>query len=446
MSRMNWESVYPSVPASVHMRLEKALEEKKKMNTGKVLRPAAAIALTLLLTLLLGGAAYAATQLGILDYLVGGENNATEALKSSVQHVLASAEADGMRVELNGAVFDGSRLALSFTEENLNPKSPAFITLDQVLLEGEWVPQNFGGGGHWMPFIRLDTEDAEHNPYSEGFLSGDLKKKYTGQIQGEAVFIVSRPTGPLVVVDPEMWVNYDEEIEDEEIRADYIRRLDMIRGSNVEIADIAHLNPEEWYLNGYTVVDADGNLLMEEHMENMPEEFGAIPLYHNAAKYPTQMENTAVIRLPFTIDADAAKAYRREGKMADVQLSDCTVHLEKCVLTPLSTLLEIRLYPLENTRQAADKLLERYGYPALLNENGKLIEFLPMEGEGGLYVHSDQEGKFFYALEYAWGGAADMPDVIRFSFDSDEFPYQKPEAPGLEANREFGEKVIIHLQ
>ena len=446
MSQMNWGSVYPSVPASVHMRLEKALEEKKKMNTGKVLRPAAAIALALLLTLLLGGAAYAATQLGILDYLVGGENNATEALKSSVQHVLASAEADGMWVELNGAVFDGSRLALSFTEENLNPKSPAFITLDQVLLEGEWVPQNFGGGGHWMPFIRLDTENAEHNPYSEGFLSGDLKKKYTGQIQGEAVFIVSRPTGPLVVVDPEMWVNYDEEIEDEEIRADYIRRRNMIRAANIEIADSAHLAPVEWYLNGYTVVDADGNLLMGEHMENMPEEFGAISMYHNSALYPTQMGDTAVIRLPFTLDADAARAYRREGKMEDATLTDCTVHLEKCVMTPLSTLLEIRLYPLENTRDAVDALQKRYGYPALMNENGDLIEFLSMEGEGGFYAHSDQEGKFFYTLEYAWGGAKDMPDAIRFSFDSDEFPYQKPEAPDPEADREFAEKAVIILQ
>ena len=446
MKRFDWEKVYGPVPASVHMRLEKALEEKKKMNTGKALRPAAAIALALLLTLLLGGAAYAATRLGILDYLVGGEGSAPDELKNSVQPVLASAEGDGMRVELNGAVFDGSRLALSFTEENLNPHSPAFITLDQVLLEGEWIPQNFGGGGHWMPFIRLDTENADHNPYSEGFLSGDLKKEYTGQIQGEAIFIVSRPTGPLVVVDPVMWYDYGAAIADDEIRADFVRRRDMIRASNVEIADIAHLNPEEWYVNGYTVVNADGNLLMEEHMEYMPEEFGAIPMDHNAVMYPTQMHDTAVIRLPFTIDADAAKAYRREGKMEDVSLSDCTVHLEKCVMTPLSTLLEIRLYPLENTRQAADKLLERYGYPALLNEQGNLIEFLSMEGEGACYAHSDQEGKFFSAIEYAWGGAKDMPDAIRFSFDSDEFPYQKPEAPDPEANREFAEKAVIHLQ
>ena len=221
MKRFDWEKVYGPVPASVHMRLEKALEEKKKMNTGKALRPAAAIALALLLTLLLGGAAYAATRLGILDYLVGGEGSAPDELKNSVQPVLASAEGDGMRVELNGAVFDGSRLALSFTEENLNPHSPAFITLDQVLLEGEWIPQNFGGGGHWMPFIRLDTENADHNPYFEGFLSGDLKKEYTGQIQGEAIFIVSRPTGPLVVVDPVMWYDYGAAIADDEIRADF---------------------------------------------------------------------------------------------------------------------------------------------------------------------------------------------------------------------------------
>ena len=446
MNQMNWESVYPSVPPSVHMQLEKALEEKKRMNTKKALRPAVAIALALLLTLLLGGAAYAATQLGILDYLVGGENNATEALKSSVQPVLASAEADGMRVELNGAVFDGSRLALSFTEENLVPDDLAWITLDQVTLEGEWVPQNFGETSHWMPFIRLDTEDADDYTYSAGFFSDDLKKGYTGQIQGEAVFIVSRPTGPLVVVDPEMWVNYDEEIEDEEIRADYIRRRDMLRAAKVEIADSDHLNPEEWYLNGYTVVDADGNLIMEAYRELVPEDFGACYTDHNAALYPTQMEDTAVIRLPFTLDADAARAYRREGKMEDATLTDCTVHLEKCVMTPLSTLLEMRLYPMENTRDAVDALQKRYGYPALLNENGDLLEFLSMEGEGGIYVHSDQEGKFFYSIEYAWGGAAVIPSQLQFSFDSDVFPYTKPEKPDPAANQAFMEKVVILLQ
>ena len=444
MTEMNWEQAYPSVPASVHHRLEKALEEKKHMRTGKALKPVAALVLAVLLTLALSGAAFAATRLGILDYLVGGENNATEALKNSVQPIIASVEADGMRVELNGAIFDGNRLALSFTEENLSPDDPAWITLDQVTLEGEWVPEQFGASGHWLPFIRIDPEDSDEFTYSDGFFSGDLGKEYTGQLQGEAIFIVSRPTGPLAGVDPAMWYDYDTAIEDPEIRADYIRRRDAIRASNVEIADTAHLIPEQWYLHGYTVVDIDGNLVMEEHMEYMPEEFGAHSMYHNATMYPTQMKDTAVIKVPFTIDADAAKAYRKVGTMEDAELTDCTVHLEKCVLSPLSTMIEIRLYPRENTREAADALVNRYGYPALLDENGQLIDLLSMEGEGGRYVQPDDRP--YYCIEYIWGGVEKIPIQLTFSFDSEDFPYMKPEAPDPEANREFEEKVVIQLQ
>ena len=97
---MNWDSLYIPVPSAVHQRLEKALEEKEKMNAKKVMKPLTAAALALALILLLGGAAYAAVESGILKYLVNGEQNATDELKNSVQPLDVSVTRDDFRVTL----------------------------------------------------------------------------------------------------------------------------------------------------------------------------------------------------------------------------------------------------------------------------------------------------------------------------------------------------------
>lgn len=447
---MNWDSLYIPVPSAVHQRLEKALEEKEKMNAKKVMKPLTAAALALALILLLGGAAYAAVESGILKYLVNGEQNATDELKNSVQPLDVSVTRDDFRVTLTGIVFDGDRLALSFEEENLTPESPAWITLDQVRLEGEWVPENFGEGeGHWMPFIRLDEEGASTNPYESGFFSASLKNQYAGIVHGEATFVVSRPTGPLVVVDPGMWYDYDAAVEDEDFRADLIRHRDMVRASGLKIADIFSLDPLQWYQEGYTVIDKNGDLLMEnlQYADYLPEDFGAREMYHNYVEHPTQMEKSAEFTIPFSFDAGAAKAFRKVGSMEDVTLSACTVHLEKCVMTPLSTLIELRLYPRTEQDEAAADLSDRFGYPVLLDENGLPLAFMDMVGEGlyGSFLR-DEDGKAYMPLEYAWGGVVNMPKEVRFGFNEDAFPFQAPVSPDPELWREFSEKVIISLQ
>ncbi len=121
--------------------------------------------------------------------------------------------------------------------------------------------------------------------------------------------------------------------------------------------------------------------------------------------------------------------------------------VEKCALSPLSTLIELRLYPNENTPEAALALAERYGYPALLDENGSLVEFLEMEGEGNWNGASqDEDGNYYTEIDYAWGGMKVIPRELHFAFDRDEFPYQVPESPDPDLNRIFSEDVVIPLK
>ena len=135
--KLDFESTFPAVPAPVHLQLEKALEEKNQMKMQKTKRSAVVLALAIILLMGLMGIAYAAVHTGILDYLVGGEKKASLALMESVQEVTASAREDHIRIDLTGAIFDGDRLALSFTMENEKPEEIALVTLDTVTLNGE---------------------------------------------------------------------------------------------------------------------------------------------------------------------------------------------------------------------------------------------------------------------------------------------------------------------
>ena len=148
----------------------------------------------------------------------------------------------------------------------------------------------------------------------------------------------------------------------------------------------------------------------------------------------------------FAVDTDAARESRVDKRM-EFELPDCRVKVEKCVLTPLSTLIELRLYPNENAPEAALLLAKRYGYPALLDEKGNLIAFLDMEGEGNWNgVSQDENGQYYTAIEYAWGGIKEIPRELHFTFDRDEFPYQPPAYPDPDLTRIFSEDVVIPLR
>ncbi len=447
MKAYDWENAFPAVPGMVHQRLESALKEKNEMQARKMKRPMAVLALALVLAAALMGMAYAASRTGILDYLAGGEEKAPDALKNSVQPVNASAEADGIRIDLTGAVFDGDRLALSFTMENTQPESIAMVTLDTVTLDGEWLPISFQSfQEQWLPDVfSLNAPDYIRNPLSGGMLSSSLETEYTGVLQGEATFVITRPVQAAVVIDPWMW--YDEAVlEEADMRADYRARKEAILHSGLEIADVFHMEPQDWLSEGYTALNIGGGFLLDmtEYQylgpQFMSEDFGSRLRWHAAINREGQMTETARITLPFTLDADAARAGRREADMPDVQLSNCTVHFESIVVSPLSTLVRMRLYPLENTLEAALALGDCYGCPWLDAPDGQGLSWLPMDGEGDACADTDEAGRYCYQISIDWGGMMEMPDALGFSFGT------AADAETERLRQAFSERVIIPLK
>lgn len=451
MNQIHFENAFPCVPIPVHLRLENALEEKKQMSMHKAKCPAAAMALILALLLGLMGIAYAAAQAGILDYLVGGEEKASQALKESIQMVQAAATGDQIKIDLTGAIFDGDRLALSFTMENLKPEELALVTLDTVTLNGEWIPIDFQSfQDQWLPDIfTMDEPGYVRNPVSGGMLSDWIDQDFSGILQGEATFVVSRPVKKLAVVDPWMWYDLETVIPEVEWRQDYQNRKDAVLEAGVEIADAFTMEADYWLSQGYTPVNISGRFLLEtaEYSHLIPfyagKGYGERALYTNVTNRNGQMLETARIILPFTIDTGAAKAIRMEPALSDITLSNCTVHFEKVLVTPLSTLIHMKLYPLENTREAADELMRCYPSPSLIAPEGPAIAWLDMEGMGwGSSPSADAEKKY-YEIGISWGGMKEIPAALRFSF---EYADEPADEEIRQLRQQFEEKVVIPLR
>ncbi len=141
MNDIHFENAFPSVPAVVHLQLEKALEEKN-MNLNKAKRPVAVLILVLVLLLGLMGIAYAATRGGILDfakehgemaepaYLIDDLEKSAYSLKDprfrydrTRGYVWATSDSKLVKVELEELLFEKGWLYAAMTVTPCQPKT-----------------------------------------------------------------------------------------------------------------------------------------------------------------------------------------------------------------------------------------------------------------------------------------------------------------------------------
>ena len=448
MKDIRLDGAFSPVPDIVHQRLEAALKEKKEMNMNHLKRPTALVLALILIGL--AGLAYAAAQTGILDYLVGGEKNASPALIGIVQNVENSVTEDNIKIDLTGAVYDGDRLSVSFDMTNLMPENLAQVTLDEVTLNGDHVYIDFSSANEqWLPSVfNVDIPETSRNPVHGGMLSVPIEQTYSGVLKGEAVFIVQRPAnGKIAVLDPMMWYDYSAAIEDADMRTDYTTRRELVRNSGVTVGSIFDLNEffdvSHWLSEGYTLLDIDGGFLLERaaYREYAPETFGDIAGNHQLTDRASQMTETARIVLPFTIDVTAALQKRVALSPEDVELPDGTVHFDQALLTPLSTLINMTLTPKDSSLESAQALALRYA-PSyeMTDENGAAIEFLNMEGYAESYCDEDGAGGYVVKINYVYGGILKMPKEIHFPLAED---LSDTSEESQAARKAFGEKVFI---
>lgn len=455
MKDRHWETALPAVPPLVHARLERALEEKTKMKqtTKKVMRPLTAAALAVALLLALTGAAYAVAQLGILDYLIGRQSP-TPALEEMAQPMAVSETFDQIQLTVTGAMYDGVRLALSFSAENLNPARLAMVNLKAVRLNGDDVFFGFQSlSQQWLPDVFAMDEAGKYsrNPVTGGMLSVPLAQDYSGSVACEVDFSISRPAnGKVLVCDPVLWYDYERAFADApSMIPDYQERRDAIIQSGLTVLDaFESLQPDHYsfYLaQGYTLLDASGQFLLDDDAcqallaDFRPEAWGEQASFNEPPDRSGQMTEPQTYTLSFSLDMDAAESKRIVCEGEDILLPDCRVHFTQAVLSPLSTVIAYEIMPNDPTQAAAQTLARRYGMVSLTDEEGKPLNFYNMEEETNWGLNSET-GPLF--VEMMLPGLQTIPQEIHFRFDENDADAD-PET--LSWRKAFEENVVLRV-
>ena len=368
-NQLNLRDAYKPVPEEFRdtvkqtagsLGIRELMEEKKLENRtifGMTRRFAFALIIGILLIAM--AAAYALTRYGVLDWLDYETGSTT--LGTAEQEVLAEGTADYITARITGIIFDGKRFALSYELENDEPELPALVVLDdRCRVNGQQEGLDIDAAFAYpvlVPDAGLNILPVQRNPVRDGAFSHDMKQKLSGEAECEVVFHIYRPEKQFVIVEEDDWLWHPENEEDEETRAEYQDVLDTLKSfRNTIIADPEHLDAEAWQNDGYTVIDPN---------------FGI----EGPSVDDVNLKETAQIPVTFRFSTDAKEVYDFSD-MEDVPLTDGTLSIRTLRFSPLTTEMDLRLFPKENTKEAAEHMAERYGRNLeLTDEQGEPVEW-----------------------------------------------------------------------
>ena len=343
---------------------------------GKPVKKIRFFALVMAAVVLLSGiaVAYAITRPEILNWLIGYEQ-ASAPLEQAAQTVVAENSADHITVRINSVVYDSYQFAFSYELENDQPDQPAMVAVDScALVNGKELGLDVSDYAlRLVPDSHQDVLPVPRNPADGGAWSLPIRQALTGEVTCEVTFIVHRPTkGFVVVSSPEDPVYHLDEY-DTETQAEIQDKWNTLRGfKNTLITDSNDNDPERWAQLGYTVIDPDGNAYMSENDLDLGKTWEEAPL-HN-------LRETARIPVMFTFNTDTTIVYDFSDHDS-VELDDCTIRIHHLRFSPLMTIVDISLIPKENTQEAAQELVERYGAMDLVDESGQPLKYSSMDYE-----------------------------------------------------------------
>ncbi|MCL2545063.1 MAG: hypothetical protein FWE77_04010 [Clostridia bacterium] len=171
-------------------------------------------------------------------------------------------EALGVALTVETLYYDGVTFHLDWRTENLRPETPALVLYTEVTVDG--VPVNAVAdhpAAHWYPQVfGLFVADEAINNLAWCFLAQVEGYAWKGEVEVTSSFVVKRPTKPMVVVDPEIHVAY----ENEDTETDRQAMLEAMQAHGVTIAQPDEMDVEAWQKRGYLVVNRYGEHFLED--------------------------------------------------------------------------------------------------------------------------------------------------------------------------------------
>lgn len=376
-AQLNLRNAYKPVPEAFRqtvLRTVRSVRPDARQHTphDRMLRGAPGkIAVAVILGFLLLGmaAAYAAARPAILNWLLGAEPAPGAPLTFSTQKISGENAADHITVRMDSLIYDGERFSFSFAVENDDPAFPALVAMEpRFLVNGEPVSlEEFLANDAkptLVPSARLDALPVQRNPVVCGGWSQILPAELDGDVTCEMTFIVYRPKKAFAVVpDPDDPIFRMEDCAPEQ-QAEIRDVLDTYMSfQNAVLADRDALDPQPWFQAGYSVIG--GPTDATEWIDPAEEGFD-------------HLAETARFTVVFRFDAGIRQAFDF-SETPDIPLDDCTVRVGSFRLSPLTTRVDVLLIPHENTQEAAQALLQKYGPMDLTDERGDPVAYAEMD-------------------------------------------------------------------
>lgn len=320
--RTDWKEIFGKPEQGfvnrVHATLEGLTEAGTSRCTPQHFRRRRLLTLTAVLVLL-AGAALAAAEYGVLDFLLGihEQPQRREVLEPLVTPVNAEAEAGAVSLEISGVWTDGEMLAMDWRIQNREPQTPVYVQIDQWTLNGIRVGSDGSDSFdcQWLP--GLYAPDGVMQDGEVIALPGEVKGE--NDLQMELAVGVYTPIDPVYAMD-----SFDPEE----------------AGRKTE--------------QGYFVIEGGEGLTAQEG-DAWYQCFGRIDAALDpalAARFKRQE-----LRISLSLDMTCANACRepltvREGYTCDRLMA----RYESAVLTPLGLYVQLVAEPAEGTREAAEAL------------------------------------------------------------------------------------------
>ena len=141
MTEKRLKDAFGETPLSVQYRVKNALNGPKEETHMKKL--SVGLVCALLVVALLGGAAIAGTQWGVLDFLGWRDNEgnviAAKQIAAAVQTVGETYDGEAVKINVTDAVYDnvGKAYTLAWTLENKTPGTEYYVFCDGIAFDGQ---------------------------------------------------------------------------------------------------------------------------------------------------------------------------------------------------------------------------------------------------------------------------------------------------------------------
>lgn len=412
MDELNFDKAFTDVPPMVHARVLGALQEVK---TVKKAKPVAALVLAAVLILTLAGAAYAAVQSGVLNYLFGNTQPTPEQ-QQMVQPVSITHESDGITTTLTDLVFDGRELSFGLS---FDLTKNAFVVINGVTIGGihayeiraslsdMWLCKPFEPIESPMTYgvtVSIDKtyfDEADHAALESAYQQ--MNKDGRADVSFGMSLLV--PKAECQSVDTyaadtaAMW-----------------ERIDAIIAAGD--TPICEYEP-------YEVVTGSAALGDEFHK--------GLPAQHpigNAGEY-AKFANMDVLD-SFTFDLSIAAGDASDAELQAMYkhspINDGRVHIvfDEVRFTPFATSIRLSITPEEGYMTNED-IARIYKWFAMYDEKHELISLLPQVIESSNTGFEEQaDGTLVYKAELHLGALVDPPEVINLVPYNEESSAEQP--------------------